>query len=187
VKVAFFGGSFNPPHVGHVLAASYALSIGFDRVLAVVVKDHAFGKPLVAFEHRARMTELAFTPLPDVEVSRVEAQLPTPNYTLLTLRAVIAAHPDWQLRLLVGSDVMREVDRWHSFDEVAKLAPLFLLDRAGHDAAGRSILPEISSTQIRDCLAAPSAEAEAWLSRHVPASVLDYLRTHGLYAKSASA
>jgi len=64
-----FGGSFDPPHVAHVLAASYALAVGnFERLLAVPVYRHAFDKKLASFEHRVAMCELAFAELPRVEV-----------------------------------------------------------------------------------------------------------------------
>lgn len=181
MNVAFFGGSFSPPHVGHVLAATYALSVGFDRVLAVVVKAHAFGKALAPFEQRAHMTELAFALLPQVEVSRIEATLPAPNYTLRTLQAVLAAHPDWKLHLLVGSDVMQDAPRWHAFDEVIRLAPLFVLDRAGQAGSRAPLLPEVSSSQIRAHLATPTEAGERWLQRHVPASVLAYIHAAGLF------
>jgi len=60
-SVAIYGGSFDPPHVSHVLAAVYALKIaGFERVLVVPVFEHAFHKQLTPFEHRTRMCELAF-------------------------------------------------------------------------------------------------------------------------------
>lgn len=182
MKVAFFGGSFNPPHVGHVLAASYALSVGFDSVLAVVVKAHALGKHLEDFEHRARMTELAFEPLPGVQVSRLEASLPEPSYTLNTLHELARRHPDWELRLLAGSDVLREVERWRGYSEIVRLAPLYLLERVGHPSSeGLGVLPEISSSEVRHRLAAPSAENADWLQRAVPRRVLDYVQAHGLY------
>lgn len=181
MRVAFFGGSFNPPHVGHVLAASYALSVGFDKVLAVVVHQHAFPKQLESFEHRATMAELAFEPLPSVEVSRVEAQLPAPNFTLHTLQHLHAAHPEWRLRLLAGSDVLPDLERWHAFDEVARLAPLYLLGRIGHPVSGvPCLLPDVSSTNVRRQLQAASPDVE-WLHQHVPASVLAYIEARGLF------
>ncbi len=186
MKVAFYGGSFNPPHVGHVLAAAYALSVGFDKVLAVVVASHAFPKELAAFEHRARMAELAFAPISGVEVSRVEASLPSPSYTLQTLQLLHEQHPSWDLQLLVGSDVLADVERWHAFDEVKKLAPLFLLARAGHPSEELpTLLPEVSSTEIRARLG-QNPKQDAWLSRVVPKGVLRYIEEHQLYGTTVT-
>jgi nicotinate-nucleotide adenylyltransferase len=127
------------------------------------------------------MSELAFAPLPAVEVSRIEAELPAPNYTLRTLQEVSSAHPDWQLRLLVGSDVMRDAPRWHAFEEVTRLAPLFVLDRAGQESSHAALLPEVSSSELRGHLATPTPESEQWLHKHVPTSVLAYIRNAGLF------
>src|SRR6185436_19281792 len=100
MNVLFFGGSFDPPHVAHVLCVAHALSAGeFERALVVPVFEHAFGKRLCAFEHRLRMCELAFADLRNVEVSSVEAELERPSYTLRTLERLSREHPDWRLRL----------------------------------------------------------------------------------------
>jgi nicotinate-nucleotide adenylyltransferase len=192
VNVAFFGGSFNPPHVGHVMAACYARSLGFDQVVAAVVKSHAFPKQLEAFEHRAKMAELAFAPVLGVEVSRIEATLPTPSYTLHTLEQLQKLHPDWRMRLLVGSDVLVDVEQWHAFDEVKKLAPLFVLGRGGHERRGQpTLLPQISSTEVRRRLAAyaarsPDSADSEWLQARIPKPVLGYIRTHRLYSGQTS-
>jgi nicotinate-nucleotide adenylyltransferase len=189
VNVAVFGGSFNPPHVAHVLAASYARLVGFDKVLVVVVKGHAFGKALLPFEHRVRMCELAFEPLTGVEVTRIEETLPQPNYTLHTLKQVRGLHPDWQLRLLVGSDIMTELGSWHAVDEVRQLAPFLVLERVGFPSenAAPAVLPELSSRQVRERLMAEFAAAEPersahtrWLEQHVPRATLQYLRQNNL-------
>src|SRR5687767_3051770 len=106
VTVALFGGSFNPPHIGHVLAVTYVLSVGrVDRVVVVPVFDHALGKRLEPFEHRLEMARRAFDWLPQVDVSDIEERLGTPSRTLRTVLALESAHPEWDLRLLVGSDI----------------------------------------------------------------------------------
>jgi nicotinate-nucleotide adenylyltransferase len=185
MDVAFYGGSFDPPHVAHVLAASYVLATGsFARVLVVPVAAHALDKQLVAFEHRVRMCELALGWLPGVEVSRVEQSLPLPSRTLNTLKALKAAHPDWALRLVIGADVLLETQKWHAFEQVAGLAPPLVLGRVGvaHPGAPPAILPDVSSTRVRELLArrADPGVAEE-LHRLVPRAVLEYIEARGLY------
>lgn len=185
MRLGVYGGSFNPVHVAHVLLAAYALSVGrFDRVLVVPVFAHAFDKSLLPFEQRVRMCELAFAPLGGVEISRIEAELPTPSRTLFTLEALAATYPGAEMRLLVGADVLGEASKWHAFDAVARLAPLFVVGRAGFSApeAPGVELPAVSSTRVRELLAhetEPDARAE--LAGLVPASVLDYVRAERLY------
>lgn len=183
VNVAVFGGSFNPPHIAHVLAATYALSVGFDKVLAVVVAQHAFAKELASFEHRVAMAERAFAHCAAVEVSTIEASLPSPSYTVQTLRALHQRHPTWRLRLLIGADVLAELDRWNEPEEVRRLAPPFLLGRLGHPhpQTPAAILPEVSATAVRERVAQPAETNQAWLKRYVPADVLEYIAEHALY------
>jgi nicotinate-nucleotide adenylyltransferase len=186
VQVAFYGGSFNPPHVAHVLAAVYALSVGFERVLVVPVFEHAFDKPLTSFVERVQLCELAMTWLPEVEVSRIEERLPVPSLTLRTIETIKAEHPEWQLRLLVGADALVDSVKWHRFQEIARLAPPFVLGRVGvvHAAAPPPVLPGISSTRVRSLLARRhvDAAARAELELAVPKRVLEWIEAHGLYA-----
>lgn len=188
-SVAFFGGSFNPPHLGHVLAAAYARGCGFDRVLVAPVKAHAFGKHLAPFEQRVAMARLAFCVVDGVEVSDVEKALPEPNYTLMTLQTLSRRHPDWSLRLLVGSDVVRDAPRWFRFEEIQRLAPPFVLERStrSSDAPGGGgegfVFPNVSSTKIRHALARRRDDAalREWLNGVVPRAVLSHVERERLY------
>ncbi len=184
-EVAFFGGSFNPPHVSHVLAAAYLRAvIGFERVLVVPVYAHAFDKPLTSYEHRVRMCELAMRSIEGVEVSQIERDLEVPSLTLRTLQAVVRARPGVRLRLVIGADLLSETGKWHAFDEVRRIAPPFVLGRAGFEPAGAPppVLPEISSTRVRELLAdRQDPERRRELSLYVPAPVLDYIDEHDLY------
>jgi nicotinate-nucleotide adenylyltransferase len=194
-RVAVFGGSFNPPHVGHVLACALILSVeDVDRLLVVPTYRHPFAKPLAPFEDRATMCELAMAWMPGVEVSRVEAELGGESRTLRTLETLARAHPDWKLRLIIGADILAEAPRWFGFDAITKLAPPIVLGRAGvaaiggahdsaiggaHDSAvGPALLPEVSSTQVR---AAVARGAWSDLEKLVPRAVLAHVRARGLY------
>jgi nicotinate-nucleotide adenylyltransferase len=186
MDVAFYGGSFNPPHVAHVLAASYVLTTGsFEKLLVVPVHAHALDKQLAPFDDRARMCELALGWLPRVEVSRIESELPLPSRTLYTLQALKERHPDWAMRLVIGADVLLETQKWHAFERVAELAPPLILGRVGiqHTEAPPPILPDVSSTRVRELLArGAAADASRELERLVPRAVLEYIREHRLYA-----
>ncbi len=187
--VALFGGSFNPPHIGHVLAAAYVLGIGaVERVLVVPVFGHALGKQGESFAHRVEMARRAFGWLPGVEVSTIERQLGAPSRTLRTVQALEAEHPEWALRLLVGSDITGEIGKWHAYDEIARRAPPLVLGRAGSDGPEPRLLPEVSSTEIRSFLAAARAGSAfpVALEALVPRSVLDYVRENGLYGAASA-
>jgi nicotinate-nucleotide adenylyltransferase len=181
VRVAVFGGSFNPPHVAHVLACALVLSVeDIDRVLVVPTYRHPFAKPLAPFGDRLRMCELAMGWMPAVDVSGVEAELGGESRTLHTLERLIETHSDWRLRLLIGADIVAEAPRWFGFDAIAKLAPPIVLARARTDNASSRplLLPDVSSTQVRAWIA-----AGAWdeLANVVPRRVLEHVRAEGLY------
>ncbi len=185
MRVAVYGGSFDPPHAAHVLMVSYVLAIGgFERVLVVPVFEHAFGKPLTAFEHRLAMCRACFAAFHGVEVLDVEAELPKPNLTLRLIERLRELYPADQLALVVGSDVLAETAKWHAFDRVAALAPPFIVPRKGHEhpGLGRPLLPELSSTEVRSLLsrrADPAVAAE--IASIVPRKVLEYVDAHRLY------
>ncbi len=185
-SVAIYGGSFDPPHVSHVLAAVYALKIGgFEQVLVVPVFEHAFHKQLTAFEHRTRMCELAFAGIAGIEVSPVERGLSTPSLTVATLEHLARQHPDWRMRLLVGSDVLGDTSKWHAFERVTELAPPYVVARPGyeHPNSLAALLPDVSSTRVREALKSPSEAAHSeLLAVSVPRQVLAYIAEHGLYA-----
>ena len=183
-RVALFGGSFNPPHVAHVLAVVYALATApVDEVLVVPVYRHPFAKELASFDDRLAMCELALGWIPRTTVSRVEEELGGESRTLRTIEHLRGQHPDWQLRLLVGADVLPDLPKWHRFDRIAELAPPIVLGRAGVGVNGAPtpFLPDVSSTEVRDALASGDVAA---LADRVPAAVLDYVARHHLYRRA---
>jgi nicotinate-nucleotide adenylyltransferase len=180
-RVAFFGGSFNPPHVAHVLSVAYTLSTqAVDQVLVVPAFQHPFAKTLAPYDARLEMCERAMGWMPEVTVSRVEEELGGESKTLRTLEHLQQAHPDWSMRLLMGADLLLEAPRWFRFDAIRAIAPPLVLGRVGVDAkeAPFPILPAISSTDVRAKVAAGDWEALASL---VPRDVLTMIRARGLY------
>jgi nicotinate-nucleotide adenylyltransferase len=179
---AIFGGSFNPPHVGHVLAVTYILSVHpVDAVLVVPVYQHVFGKDLAPFDDRMEMCRRSMSWIPGVQISAIEKELGGESRTLHTVEALRQREPDRALRLVIGSDVLPDLPKWHRFDRISELAPAIVLGRAGHPHpdAPMSVLPEVSSTQIR----ASARDAKlADIAGLVPESVRAYIAEHGLYA-----
>jgi nicotinate-nucleotide adenylyltransferase len=179
VEFGVYGGSFDPPHIAHALAVSAALCVhGLERVLIVPTYAHAFGKRLADFDDRLHMCELTFMHLRQVEICGIERDLPSPSLTLHTLQALAALHPDAQLRLLIGSDILTETHAWHDFAAVQRIAPPLVIERQGfpaHDAS-QPALPAVSSSEIRRRLQAGES-TRGWLSP----SVEQYIQARGLY------
>lgn len=181
MEIALYGGSFNPPHVGHLLACSYVLATEpLDRLWLLPAFKHPFGKELAPWEDRVRMCELLAAELPAgrAEVSRAEEAVGT-GYTVDVLRRLSDARPEDRFALVVGADVLKDAPQWRAFDEVRRLARLVVLGRGGFGDGGSAVtLPGVSSTEIRERLA--RGESVAGL---LPRRVLAYVEEKGLYRK----
>jgi nicotinate-nucleotide adenylyltransferase len=190
--IGIFGGSFNPPHVAHQLVGLYVLETLLDEVWFVPTFAHPFGKPLVAYEHRVAMCELAAAPLgARARVSRAEQELATrPDFvasrTLDLVAHLEAQHPDARLRRVVGADILGETDKWHRWDELTRRAPLVVVGRGGVAAPAGTTwtglsMPEVSATSVRELL----ARRDPAVGTLVPQTVLRYIARNQLYEPTA--
>jgi nicotinate-nucleotide adenylyltransferase len=138
-RVAFFGGSFDPPHLGHLAVARAARqALRLDRVLFAPVGAQPL-KPkgsTASFPDRLAMTELAIAGEPGFEISLADAPITAggPNYTLETLRALHAGLPaDGSLFCLMGADSFASLGRWHGAAEIPFAAALVVASRPGQE------------------------------------------------------
>jgi len=135
-RIAFFGGSFDPPHMGHLGIARAAQAVlNLDTVLFTPVGSQPL-KPMgssATFEDRVAMTELAIRGLPNFAVSLADAPDPSgePNYTIDTLHRLLAQFPSEQLYNLVGADSFLSLPRWYRGSEIPFVAPLIVASRPG--------------------------------------------------------
>lgn len=195
-----FGGSFDPPHMSHVLAALWALETGeVDRVLVIPCGQHALGKsPGASFEDRMEMCRRAFARLAaSVEVLDIEGRRAEVSYTIDTLRALAAARPGSQWRLLIGTDILNETHRWRAWDEIRRVAPPLVVPRMTGQTDEAATETSKASPEKR-AAGSPDGDLRALSSRQLrrrlgdgenpvgllPASVLDYIRRRGLYGAS---
>ncbi len=186
MRVALFGGSFNPPHVGHQLGALYVLEThDVHELWLVPCFLHPFDKSLAAFEDRFRMCELMAAALGSrVRVDDVERQLGGASRTLRTVQALKDAHPAHDFSLVIGSDLSGETSSWYGADELRRLLPFIVVGRAAggagaHPADGDAacvLMPAVSSTSVRQRLAAGLP-----VNDRVSRGVLDYIREKKLY------
>jgi len=184
-SVALYGGSFNPPHAAHQLLALYVLETqAVDELWFVPAFVHAFDKPLAPFDDRLAMCERAVAALgPRAKVSAIEREVGGKSRTLITVRRLQAEQPDLRLSLVIGADLVGEIDGWYGAEELRQLVSLIVVGRQGADPGAASPLavaplamPEISSTRIRNALAAGES-----IEGLVPRAVLTYIYERGLY------
>lgn len=182
--VGVFGGSFNPPHLGHQMIALAALETGaVDQIVVVPTHRHAFGKALAPYDDRVAMCELAFELFGErARVSRVEQQLGgESSRTYHTLVELSDRLPGAALRLIIGADILEETASWYRWDDVVALAPPLTFGRVGRaqvaDAVGVDIvIPNISSTEVRARLGRGQTALPL-----VSSAVMDYIDGRALY------
>jgi nicotinate-nucleotide adenylyltransferase len=185
MRVALFGGSFNPPHVAHQMVALYVLETArVDQLWFVPTWKHAFHKPLAPFENRLRMCELAVKGLgARARVTEIERTIGGPSRSLNTVRRLRKLHPTHTYSLVIGSDVAEEVPMWYRAADLQALVSFIVVGRrAAKGAADHSAvtMPEVSSTEVRNLLRAGKSPEGL-----VPRTVLDYIYRHGLYREPA--
>ena len=147
-RIAFFGGSFDPPHLGHLAVARAArAALGLDTVLFAPVGAQPL-KPTgstAGFEDRVAMTRLAIVSEPEFEVSLADAPKPSgaPNYTLETLENLRRElPPGYMLFCLMGADSFVGLRCWHRAAEIPFVAPLIVASRPGQPRDGlKALLP----------------------------------------------
>jgi nicotinate-nucleotide adenylyltransferase len=181
MRVALFGGSFNPPHVAHQLVALYVLETApVDELWFVPAYEHAFGKPLVPFDDRLAMCGLAAAALgPRARVDDVERTIGGRSLTLQTVRRLAELHPEHAFSLVIGGDLVAEVPTWWGGAELQASVPFVVVGRGGAGPGvgrGGVAMPEVSSTEVRQAL----REGKS-VEGLVPRAVLDYIYERGLY------
>lgn len=188
--IGVFGGTFDPPHIGHLVAASHvAHELRVDRVLLVVAGEpwQKAGLPLSAAADRLAMVAAAVEGVEGLEASALEVERGGPSYTADTLAALTGASPGVPLYLVLGSDAAAGLGSWERVDEVRRLARLVVVTRPGAETAGvplgweatTVVIPrlEVSSTDLRARVV--DGRPLRWL---VPDPVVTIIEERGLYA-----
>jgi nicotinate-nucleotide adenylyltransferase len=200
MRIGLFGGTFDPPHLGHRVIAEQAVeTLGLSRLIWMPARQsplkEAEGQSSAA--HRLAMVSLCTADHPAFSVSDWEIRRPPPSYTVDTLASLASDHPEWDLHLLIGEDSWDSFDRWRQPDRILELASVAVYPRrlASTDSATDRVksgsltrqppteIPaprlDISSTEIRRRLA--QGEPAAGLLNK---DVLDYIRAHDLYVSA---
>lgn len=133
-RLGIMGGTFDPPHVGHLAAAEMARAeLGLERVLFVPANRSPWkmSKLVSTTEQRVEMVRLAIADHAQFELNRVDVDRPAPSYTYETLRLLAAQHPDAELFFIMGLDSLRDLGNWHRSGEIVRLARLVVCARPG--------------------------------------------------------
>lgn len=183
------GGTFDPIHHGHLVAASeVAAELDLDEVVFVPTGEpwQKAGKKVSPAEHRYLMTVVATASNPSFTVSRVDIDRPGPTYTADTLRDLRRQRPDAELFFITGADALEQIMTWKDIEELWDLAHFVGVTRPGHELTdfGRGTditLMEIPAMAISstDCRLRVNDGKPVWYL--VPDGVVQYIAKHRLY------
>jgi len=187
------GGTFDPVHHGHLVAASeVAARFGLDEVVFVPTGEPWMKEGVSEAEHRYLMTVIATASNPRFRVSRVDIDRPGPTYTLDTLRDLHAEHPDADLFFISGADAVAQILEWKDVEELWELAHFVAVSRPGHALSIRGLPEEgVSSLEV-PALAISSTDCRERVGRGdpvwylVPDGVVQYIAKHQLYRSARS-
>ena len=187
-RIGIMGGTFDPIHNGHLVAASEAqIQFDLDEVVFVPTGKPWMKDTVTPGEHRYLMTVIATAANPGFNVSRVDLDREGATYTIDTLRDMREAYPDADLFFITGADAVAQIMEWKDVAEVWTLAHFIAVSRPGH-ALTISGLPEqgVSSLEV-PALAISSTDCRNRVSRGypvwylVPDGVVQYIAKHHLY------
>ncbi|MEJ3404047.1 nicotinate-nucleotide adenylyltransferase [Rathayibacter sp. YIM 133350] len=192
-RIGIMGGTFDPIHHGHLVAAS-EVAQGYDLDEVVFVPTgQPWQKAAVSLaEHRYLMTVVATASNPRFTVSRVDIDRSGPTYTIDTLRDMRAQWPDAELFFITGADAIAQILTWKNVHELWELAHFVAVSRPGHDLS-ISGLPQADVSLLEvPALAISSTDCRERVSRGypvwylVPDGVVQYISKHHLYRSSAA-
>jgi nicotinate-nucleotide adenylyltransferase len=199
-RLGLFGGTFDPPHMGHLILASEARSqLELTRVLWTVTPDppHKQDQFITPLEHRVAMVKLAIQDDPSFELSDIEFNRPGPHYTVDTIRLLAQQNPDAEIVPILGGDSLHDLPTWHQPEEIVYAAHwVGVMRRPGEEPnlsdLEREIpgitskvhyvnapLLEIASREIRTRI-----EEGRPYRYYLPEPVFDYIVEHSLYKQS---
>lgn len=192
-RVGIFGGTFDPPHIGHLIVADQVQDqLELDEVRLVVTNDpwqKVGSRAITPAPLRYRMAQAATAMAPGVVASPIELELGGPSYTLVTLEELARREPGVEHLVIVGSDAAAGLDSWHRADELRQRAAIVVVNRPGDDVGPppgwmveKVWIPalELSSTEIRAMV------ADGRSVRHLtPPAVVQLLIDEGLYLRTS--
>ena len=172
-RIGLFGGSFNPPHVGHTKICKWLFAKGLiDELWIIPCFQHPFGKELEDFNHRLEMCRVAFSKLQlPIQILDVERELGGTSHTLRTVEQLKSDNPDKRFFLVTGSDIKNESCSWYRFDKIRDMIDLLTVPRGEN-----SPIPDVSSTEIRRLIGVSDS-----FHSLVEKEVALYIVTKGLY------
>lgn len=185
-QVGIMGGTFNPPHLGHlIMAEQVGTQLGLDKVLFMpdATPPHVDTKKTLPAKHRVEMVKRAIADNSLFELSMAEIERGGVSYTYDTIVALKKQYPNTDFYFIIGGDMVDYLPTWHRIDDLVQLVQFVGIQRTGYSRQTPypvlwvdAPLVDISSTQIRN-----KVQQGCSIRYLVPTKVADYIEEEGLY------
>lgn len=186
MNLFFFGGTFNPPHIGHYEVADKCLKLA-DKVIVIPNKLSPENKSIqIDAFHRFEMLKILFKNT-NVVIDKFEINSKKKNYTIHTVNYLIDKYKNYKITMVLGLDQLRNFNKWHKFNEIKKTVNILCFNRNDIDMPSEisknyvideSFQVNISSTKIREAI---KYKEDKFIEKYLHKDVLNYIRKNNLY------
>ena len=196
MNITLFGGSFNPPHLGHIIVIeqSFKLIPGINDLWVLPAYNHTFQKNLAPSGHRKKMTEITLNTLspnikPHIKLETIEIDQKLSGETYETLKLLKTKHPNHNFSFLMGTDQLESFKKWGNWKKLLEKMHFYIYPRSGYQnnikfpnmtllKSSTQVVTNISSTLIRK-----RVSQKLPLAHLVPLKVLKFINTNNLFKK----
>lgn len=187
MKIGVLGGTFNPPHLGHLMMAEQIKAqLDLDKIFFLPTAEpphSSVKKSTISSKKRVEMLELATADNPDFEIERYEVDCGGKNYTYNTMKALIELYPTVDFYFIVGGDMIVDMPTWYKIDELIELVQFVGVNRPGYpiDTDYPIIMVDIPMIDLSSTTIRKKVAMDCSIKYLVPEAVRHYISLEGLY------
>lgn len=186
-KVGILGGTFNPPHLGHLLIADQVRDqLDLDKILFLPTAEpphSSVSKQTIASDIRVDMLDLAIMDHPDFDMELYEVEKGGKNYTADTMEVLVDLYPAVDFYFIIGGDMIADLPTWHNIDKLVDLVQFVGVNRPGYEAESEYpiIMVDVPMTNINSTMIRQKIKNDCSIQYMVPKEVQKYIERKGLY------
>jgi nicotinate-nucleotide adenylyltransferase len=186
-KIGVLGGTFNPPHTGHLIIADQVRDqLDLDKILFLPTAEpphSSVEKKTISADIRTHMLDLAIMDHPDFEMELYEVEKGGKNYTYDTMKALIDLYPAVDFYFIVGGDMIADLPSWHEIDKLVELVQIVGVKRPGFEVESEYpiIMVDVPMTTINSTMIRKKVQTACSIKYLVPEAVRKFIAQEGLY------
>lgn len=185
-KVGILGGTFNPPHIGHLIIAEHVRDqLGLRKILFMPshTPPHKKEKTTISYKHRIAMLEHTVSQNDQFEIDLSEIKRKGKSYTYDTIRALKDAHPDTEFYFIIGADMVEDLPNWYKVDELLSLVQFVAVNRPGHKVSTPYpvIMVDVPDVDISSSVIRQKVTDGCSIKYLVTSETEKYIEREGLY------